>query len=41
MKKWLFAGLLAACSVAAMGREIKAGVQCTYPPSTTAMHRVS
>ncbi|MBS0342507.1 MAG: transporter substrate-binding domain-containing protein [Proteobacteria bacterium] len=32
MKKWLFAGLMALCSVAAMGREIKAGVQCTYPP---------
>jgi len=32
MKKWVLAGLLAVCSLAAAGREIKVGVQCTYPP---------
>ena len=32
MKKVLFASVLALCSMTAMARDIKAGVQCTYPP---------
>lgn len=32
MTKWMLAGVLALCSMAATGREIKVGVQCTYPP---------
>ncbi|CAB3808319.1 hypothetical protein LMG28688_06730 [Paraburkholderia caffeinitolerans] len=32
--KLLFAGLLALCSMAAMGRDLKVGTQCTSPPFT-------
>lgn len=32
MKKWLLIAMLALCSFAASARELKVGVQCTYPP---------
>jgi lysine-arginine-ornithine-binding protein len=32
MKKWIPFALLALCSLAASAREVKIGVQCTYPP---------
>lgn len=32
MKKWLFIATLALCSFGASARELKVGVQCTYPP---------
>lgn len=32
MKKWIVVSMLALCSLAAAAREVKVGVQCTYPP---------
>jgi lysine-arginine-ornithine-binding protein len=32
MKKWILTGMLALCAFAASARELKVGVQCTYPP---------
>jgi len=32
MKKWIVVSLLALCSLGATAREVKVGVQCTYPP---------